>query len=153
MNENSQTAPGFIEERWFPPTRESVGEVRRCIDDALSNTPPDTKDITLLLAGELATNAVEHAKTSYALHLLAVAQVVRVDITDHGGGHPCVQDSDQTRAGGFGLRMVDRVATSWGVRNESDDTTVWFEIEVPDQPEAGDPFPASPERQTQASDE
>jgi hypothetical protein len=31
--------------------------------------------------------------------------------------------------------MVDRVATSWGVRNESDDTTVWFEIEVPDQPE------------------
>ena len=136
MNDDSQTTPGFIEERWFPPTRESVRQVRHCIDDALSNTPVDTKDITLLLAGELATNAVEHGRTPYALHLLAAAQVVRVDITDHGGGHPCVQDSDPTSAGGFGLLMVDRVATSWGVRNESDDTTVWFEIEVPDQLEA-----------------
>ena len=129
-----QTAPGFIEERWFPPTRESVREVRHCIDEALSNTPPDTKEIALLLAGELATNAVEHGKTSYALHLLAAAEVVRVDITDHGGGHPCVLASDPTRAGGLGLVMVDRAATSWGVQNESDDTTVWFEIAVSDRP-------------------
>jgi hypothetical protein len=54
---------------------------------------------------------------------------VRVEVSDCGRGFSPPQApmprSDGT--GGWGLQLVDRVATRWGVKVE-DSTCVWFEL-------------------------
>jgi hypothetical protein len=54
---------------------------------------------------------------------------VRVEVTDSGRGFS-PPDAPMPRAdgtGGWGLQLVDRVATSWGVDVQGM-TCVWFEL-------------------------
>jgi anti-sigma regulatory factor (Ser/Thr protein kinase) len=85
-----------------------------------------------LVASELVTNAVLHARTTVGFRI-AVGQdcsLARVEVHDevppgrrrlrpaHGG--------DPGRATrGRGLAMVSRLATDWGVRAEGEGKTVW----------------------------
>ena len=83
-----------------------------------------------LLASELVSNAVRHARSDwvelcYGIH----PRAVRVEVADSGkgfGGPPPPPDPD--RAGGWGLYIVDQLASRWGVI-EGSGTRVWFEID------------------------
>lgn len=90
----------------------------------------------LLLVSELVTNAVLHSDADIGTAICLVAQVdqgmVRIDINDHGAGFtPRVRDpADIGR--GYGLFLVDRISSRWGVTDKGG-TTVWFELAT--QPE------------------
>jgi anti-sigma regulatory factor (Ser/Thr protein kinase) len=86
----------------------------------------------MLLTSELVTNAIRHGGASAATGELAVhaalrAQALRIEVTDPGpgfeaGGHGPRAD------GGYGLHLLDRLATSWGVSG-ADPVTVWVELD------------------------
>ena len=86
----------------------------------------------LIVVSELVTNAIRHGGASAATGELAVhaalrAQALRIEVTDPGpgfeaGGHGPRAD------GGYGLHLLDRLATSWGVSG-ADPVTVWVELD------------------------
>jgi anti-sigma regulatory factor (Ser/Thr protein kinase) len=84
-----------------------------------------------LLVSEMVTNAVIHPDvdptTTIGLHARLAARWIEVRVTDHGSGFtPKVRDPGQI-GGGYGLYLLDRSASRWGV-DTTRDTTVWFEL-------------------------
>lgn len=87
-------------------------------------------DVRLLLS-EVVTNAVRHSGSATIELLVAVSQrVVRAEVTDDGRGFaPAPRTAPWTQAGGWGLHLVDRLASRWGV-DRSPRVRVWFEIDT-----------------------
>ena len=83
-----------------------------------------------LLVSELVTNSVRHAghPAGAPVHIraTAVADVVRVEVHDHGHG-PVRPGTPSPRGGGFGLQLVNQLAARWGVSHDHG-TRVWFEL-------------------------
>jgi anti-sigma regulatory factor (Ser/Thr protein kinase) len=86
-----------------------------------------------LLVSELVTNSVRHSDMApgdtVGLDVTLDAGTIRVEVTDTGTGfEPRPRKRGQSKAGGWGLFLVDRLADRWGVaRNHF--THVWFEID------------------------
>lgn len=126
------------------------------LQDALDDLPgldPDVTDTAVLLASELAENAVLHAGTEFDVGLEIDGThghwVITVSVTDRGSGpleaHLAEPRRRYGRAAshGRGLELVARLASAWGTRHDADGRhTVWFTLSGnnPDDGEA----PAAP---------
>jgi anti-sigma regulatory factor (Ser/Thr protein kinase) len=86
-----------------------------------------------LAVGELMTNAVRHGKEPIRISLTRHPDRVRIEVQDHGGGHPAIREIQPTGAqpGGWGLRFVDRLADAWGTHTIDEVTVVWLERLLP----------------------
>jgi anti-sigma regulatory factor (Ser/Thr protein kinase) len=89
-----------------------------------------------LLVSEIVTNAVIHSRGPADAPILLIASVagqkVEVAVIDAGEGFtpPARRPpraSDRMTIGGYGLYVVDRAASRWGVDGEGG-TRVWFEV-------------------------
>lgn len=86
----------------------------------------------LIVLSELVTNAIRHggARTTdeeVLVHAALLPGALRLEVTDPGpgfkpGGHGPRAD------GGYGLHLLDRVASRWGVTG-AEPVTVWVELE------------------------
>jgi anti-sigma regulatory factor (Ser/Thr protein kinase) len=82
-----------------------------------------------LAVSELVTNAIVHGRGLIDVSLKVTDDKVRLEVCDEGGGPsgPTFA-SGNTGLGGWGLRLVESLAETWGVHNESDGRTrVWME--------------------------
>jgi two-component sensor histidine kinase len=110
----------------LPPVPESARRCRRAL--VAGGLDPDLDHTVSLLATELVTNSVRHAAASSDIRIEAVLAegFARVEVIDHGAGFdPEVRHS----VNGFGLRLVDKLASHWGVAVQDDGTHVWFEVD------------------------
>jgi anti-sigma regulatory factor (Ser/Thr protein kinase) len=84
-----------------------------------------------LLVTELVTNSVRHSGAADVhLHVSVAAGRVRVEVSDAGRGFmPAPQAPGVERSGGWGLYLVDRLASRWGVARDGL-TRVWFEMDA-----------------------
>jgi anti-sigma regulatory factor (Ser/Thr protein kinase) len=94
------------------------------------------RETLLLLVSELVTNAVLHSHGPADAPIRLSASVederVRVEVTDAGRRFTPVAREPATagsraRIGGYGLYVVDQVASRWGV-DRACGTRVWFEV-------------------------
>jgi anti-sigma regulatory factor (Ser/Thr protein kinase) len=107
------------------------GLVREQLADRIP--PPLLGDVALLVT-ELVANGVRHGGAhrgrSLRVRLEARPPALRVEVTDPGrrpdGLAPLALDIE--RDGGLGLRMVDSLASRWGVAGGTR-TNVWFELD------------------------
>ena len=82
----------------------------------------------VLLASELTTNALLHGDGQITLRARLDEDHLLVELTDEGSGFErALQRSDFWRIGGWGLGIVDDVASRWGVH---EGTHVWFELDT-----------------------
>jgi serine phosphatase RsbU (regulator of sigma subunit) len=95
----------------------------------------DLVDTVVLLASELCENAVLHAGTEFEVALTVTDDEVAVAVTDRGAGplelHLAQPRQRYGRAAshGRGLALVQRLATTWGTRHESDGRhVIWFSL-------------------------
>jgi len=116
-------------ELMLPPGAPSVRIARHEVEQVIAGYPEDVRATVALLTSELASNAVVHAQTAFTVRAHADQSVVRVAICDSGGRQPAMVAREATTKGGWGLSMVDAIASRWGIDAE-DTTTVWFEIDV-----------------------
>jgi len=90
-------------------------------------------DDARLLVSELVTNSVRHAAqpagAPVRIRADAADGVVRVEVHDQGHG-PLFPHGAADRPGGYGLDLVERISTCWGVNREHG-TRVWFELAAP----------------------
>jgi anti-sigma regulatory factor (Ser/Thr protein kinase) len=89
------------------------------------------RENAVLLASELVSNALRHsgAGADATIHLSAsVADgSLRMSVTDDGPGFALDPSRQPGIDGGFGLFLVQRLATAWGVASDAG-TTVWLEL-------------------------
>lgn len=106
-------------------------EARRALRRTHPELPPELMQMVTLLASELVSNAVRHAgASSIGMRIDVQPTLVRVEVTDEGPGF----DARATRApagqaGGWGLRVVDELASRWGVIDGGPGTRIWFELD------------------------
>ena len=82
-----------------------------------------------LLISELVTNAVMHGHGPIELLALLDESRLTVDISDRGEGFERPRhERDPDAIGGYGLNIVDALASRWGIHEGS--SHVWFEIEL-----------------------
>jgi anti-sigma regulatory factor (Ser/Thr protein kinase) len=83
-----------------------------------------------LLVSELVSNAVLHSSGPADAPVFLAAtvgeDVVQIAVTDAGRGF-APRPQDHRTGGGYGLYLVDRAASRWGI-DQVDGTRVWFEL-------------------------
>ena len=72
-------------------------------------------DDALLVASELAANAVTHADSSCRIRLSLTEASFRIDVIDTGAGTPEPQPSSYTEEHGRGLHLIAALTTAWGL--------------------------------------
>jgi anti-sigma regulatory factor (Ser/Thr protein kinase) len=114
----------------FPPADDAPSQARAALgvfDRIL--TPERLEDLQLIVS-ELVTNSVKFGPKRAITLALSIAPdgSVRGEVIDEGDGELARVEMSAvpTLAGGWGLYLVDRLASSWGVREGS--THVWFEL-------------------------
>jgi anti-sigma regulatory factor (Ser/Thr protein kinase) len=118
----------------LPSTPEAApaarGFVREVVD---THVPIGTLHDALLLTTELVTNSVRHADGGaddpIELVVSSDQDTLRVQVRDRGSGFD-PSEHQTSQQGGWGLFLVKRVATRWGVRPLEGATEVWFEIRL-----------------------
>ena len=117
----------------LPHDASSVREARRFITATLTEWRLESLlDDVLLVASELATNAITHADSGYRLRLSLNGSGLRVDVIDSGDGTPEPQPPSWTAEHGRGLLLVDALTTAWGLEVVPDGgKLVWAELAGP----------------------
>ncbi len=111
--------------------------LRRAYVDELD---PDLLTDAELLVSELASNALRHGRGEMVLLARLDDDRLLVEVVDEGSGFErTLRRKDFEQVGGWGLDIVDAVASRWGVHEGT--THVWFELERPG-PRLGEPADA-----------
>ena len=111
----------------LPPDPRAARQARRALAEA--RIPEELEHTVGLLVTELIANSLRHAGLEEDQRIMVaarfVADLVRVEVHDPGPGF----DPDTGLSGrGYGLRMVDKLASRWGVEID-EGTRVWFEVD------------------------
>jgi anti-sigma regulatory factor (Ser/Thr protein kinase) len=114
--------------RSFGCRAQSVPAARRFVRDVLSDHSRKVVEAVELMATELATNCVQHAKTAFELTIHDGQGQIRIEVRDTGPGRPVPQSPTPRERRGRGLRIVEAMSDSWGVDRGSQGKTVWFTV-------------------------
>ncbi|MEV0348360.1 ATP-binding protein [Nonomuraea sp. NPDC050680] len=129
-------AERFLGEMVFPGETWVVPVVRRCVAAILLGAGHRDVDNARLIVSELVSNALQHTASGRGGGLVAVdvvgfgADVARIEVTDDGARTiPCPRASDDLDSRGRGLKLVEQISTTWGMRRPgSGHLTVWAEF-------------------------
>jgi hypothetical protein len=95
---------------------------RHLLDHQLSHLVEDVR----LVASELVTNAVMHARTPIALALEELPFCVMLSVHDDSPLQPVTTVAHADAIGGRGMNLVEQFSNGWGVTpGLRDDKTVW----------------------------
>ncbi|HWC33120.1 MAG TPA: ATP-binding protein [Actinomycetota bacterium] len=116
----------------LPPGRDAPAQARRVLD-RLDGLDDATREDARLVVSELVGNSVRHADLRPDDHIRLEVEdgsdAVRIRVVDPGPGfEPEVLAGPSLRASQWGLFLVDRIASEWGVASEGT-TAVWCEID------------------------
>jgi hypothetical protein len=114
------------------PTPTSVRTARWAIGNFLDeHGAGDLMPSASLLTSELVSNAVRYTGRPCGITARLAGSVhhLRVEVADLSTRVPALPPRpDPGTVGGFGLRIVDEVAASWGVERTWQGKKVWFEL-------------------------
>jgi anti-sigma regulatory factor (Ser/Thr protein kinase) len=112
--------------RAFPATPEAIPVVRRMITEVAPD--PVMAATAELLISELASNAVRHARTPFEVRIWARATGLRAEVVDGSAALPVLGERSVDSEQGRGLRIVESLASAWGVDHRGGKKAVWFEL-------------------------
>ena len=113
----------------------SVSQARRFVRQTLEAWHVDgAVDAAMLLTSELATNAVLHARSDFAVLVAQDGDQVRIDVLDGSPVAPQRRHHSSTAATGRGVALVESLASDWGLtppdRLAGFAKGVWFSLPV-----------------------
>jgi hypothetical protein len=104
-NESRFQVPAAVQD--FPPESEAVAGVRELVCEVAG---VDLEHPAVLVASELATNAIIHAATPYRV-AIETNDVIRIEVSDESPKPPGLTPSPHRR---WGLQIVDKLSAAWG---------------------------------------
>ena len=109
----------------------SAGRARAFVRDALRSWGcHHMVELTVLVANEVVTNAILHARTEVGLRVRLGRGYVRVEVVDHSPAEPVRRSTPDDATGGRGIALLDAMATRWGVDRLPEGKRVWFDMAV-----------------------
>ncbi|MEA2284045.1 MAG: hypothetical protein QOJ21_88 [Solirubrobacteraceae bacterium] len=109
------------------PRAESARLTRRAL--ASHGLHEDVEHTVTLLSTEIVGNAVRHAGLRSDQRIVFFARLsedfARVEVADQGHGF----DPEAVESEGFGLRLLGKLASRWGVECTDRGCKVWFEVD------------------------
>jgi two-component sensor histidine kinase len=109
------------------PRAESARVARRAL--AQAGLHADVEHTVTLLSTEVIANAVRHAALRSDQRIVFFARLeddyAHVEVADAGRGF----DPDHLQSEGFGLRLLGKLASRWGVDCRERGCRVWFEVD------------------------
>lgn len=118
--------------RWeFDPEPDALALVRAALRYRLAEwgITGDDAHGALLVAGELVTNAVEHATSRVDVTVTCSSRsTLRISVRDDSSELPRLRRPGLTTARGRGLQIVAAVAERWGCAPDATGKTVWAEV-------------------------
>lgn len=127
--------------RWVVDSPLELSHLRSSLHEAITGEVgasrgdfSQTPDRMVLVASELATNALRHAKPPRAVQLLVTDRQLLLDVVDQDASTaPEVAEVRPPGEGGYGLKLAQRLASDVGWYSSGSTKHVWAS------------FPASPE--------
>jgi anti-sigma regulatory factor (Ser/Thr protein kinase) len=119
----------------FAGAPEEISNVRHFVRQMIESCP--VTDDVVLLASELAANAVRHtasgADGTFCVLVRTVDRCVRVEVHDLGSvTAPAVRRCESPGESGSGLALVEAIASRWGFHGGQLGRVVWFELDWSD---------------------
>ena len=100
------------------------------VSEELRLSGPNFQTLVLLVS-EIVSNAVLHSSAPHGSTITLTTSVsldtVRVSVSDAGGGFVPRERDPESIHDGYGLYLVDKAASRWGVDSTAH-TSVWFEL-------------------------
>jgi anti-sigma regulatory factor (Ser/Thr protein kinase) len=124
-------------ERTYPPEESAATRARSDVRKAL---PPvgvtdEVRDAVEIVVGELASNAIRHAATEFAVCVEVEPGHVRVAVYDADTRPPALLAAGPDATSGRGLQIVAALASAWGwesaERQGISGKAVWAEVALP----------------------
>ena len=116
--------------RTLPLAPTASAQARRALDELAGTIPQGVLDDLRMVTSELVSNAVKHSHVEEGvieLRITLLKTCVRVEVVDPGPGFFPSIPSPSARESGWGLYLVDRLTTRWGVEFNGG-ARVWAEV-------------------------
>ncbi|WNZ07591.1 SpoIIE family protein phosphatase [Streptomyces sp. 11x1] len=124
--------PEDVAEWRLAPDPVEAARARAAVREQLSVWGLDAlTDTTALLAGELVTNAVRHARGRRIELRLVRGDTLLCEVYDDDPTLPTLLSAAPTDEFGRGLRVLTALAREWGTSRTGAGKTVWFELTLP----------------------
>lgn len=110
----------------------SCAQARRFVEHALDEweAPDDLVGDACLVATELVSNAIGHARGPINLRVARSPMGVTVEVFDGSPVMPVVHAQDVNSERGRGLLLVSRVSSEWGTRQLGGSKAVWARLDL-----------------------
>lgn len=115
--------------RSFTGQPSSVRDARQFVSECTGDLDPSDAEAVALMVSELAANSVRHAESDFEVAVSRTDRDLRVEVSDNGAGRPQLKDPAPNIPSGRGLRIIDALASGWGIVDHGDEgKTVWFSL-------------------------
>lgn len=118
--------------RVFHPTPTGASDARRYTGEVLGAWGVPAPDDAVLVAAELASNAVRHARSVFVLTLHWQDDLVHVAVQDRDPAPPHSGALTSGATSGRGLLIVRELSSSWGWTPVRGGKTIWATVRVPE---------------------
>jgi anti-sigma regulatory factor (Ser/Thr protein kinase) len=117
------------ETRSFPGGSSAIGEARHFVAQTLCSWGlGQLVDDASIIVSELATNAIMHARSDFAVSLSSHGDAVRVSVRDRSPVMPVRRNPLPATISGRGLRMVTALTRRWGTEVVGNGKVIWAEL-------------------------
>jgi anti-sigma regulatory factor (Ser/Thr protein kinase) len=120
----------MIDRHEFQNSPSVVADARSFATRRLHGVSTELSRLVGLMVSELATNCVRHTASDFTVEVEQTTRDVYVRVTDRGEGEPVIRSPDASDPHGRGLRLVEKLADSFGVTYEARTKTVWFVVRL-----------------------
>ncbi|HYZ01628.1 MAG TPA: ATP-binding protein [Candidatus Binatia bacterium] len=124
-----------MKRRRFLRQPDQVAAARRFVTEAVARGS-ELGETACLLVSETATSTLDQARFgpgggTFEIAYAVVGGRLHVEVSDDGGPARLRRRIHDVRAeSGRGLRLVQALASRWGVREDPRGRTIWFELDV-----------------------
>lgn len=136
MQESDDAAMTSSVTTMFASDSYAPGSARRELEEFAPDLPAGRMNEARILVTEIVTNSVLHASGSPIEFSLRLApDHLVIEVTDGGGAtQPAIVagGAEAAEPHGWGLRIVESLSESWGVRDALGRRTVWCELRIAD---------------------
>ncbi len=109
----------------FEPLPRAVRSARRFVGALIPDA--SQRETAELLVSELASNAIRYAPGRFEVRV-QLTPMIRIEVRDASERMPSIMTPRTDVERGRGLRIVNELATSWGVEPELGGKVVWFSL-------------------------
>lgn len=119
--------------REIPANTEAARLAREAVTFLAEGIPQEELETARLLVTELVTNSVRHGptgrKATVELHVGVERDLLRIEVADRSTTP--ARRKPPTHEGGYGLALVDAMASRWDAGPQNGRNVTWFELDLP----------------------